>query len=51
MTTPRVLIVEPDSAFALSLAAVVRDEGWTSAVAGSAAEAELEIASRRRAWW
>ncbi len=46
MTTPRVLIVEPDSAFALSLAAVVRDEGWTSAVAGSAAEAELEIGSR-----
>ncbi len=47
MTAPRVLIVEPDSAFALSLAAVVRDEGWTSAVAGSAAEAELEIAARR----
>ena len=47
MTAPRVLIVEPDSAFALSLAAVVRDAGWTSAVAGSAAEAELEIASRR----
>jgi ParB family transcriptional regulator, chromosome partitioning protein len=47
MTMPRVLVVEPDSAFALSLAAVVRDQGWISAVAGSAAEAELEIASRR----
>jgi ParB family chromosome partitioning protein len=47
MTTPRVLIVEPDSAFALTLAAVVRDAGWISAVAGSAAEAELEIATRR----
>jgi len=47
MTAARVLVVEPDSAFALSLAAVVRDAGWTSAVAASAAEAELEIASRR----
>jgi ParB family chromosome partitioning protein len=47
MTTPRVLVVEPDSALALSLAAVVRDAGWTSAVAGSAAEAGLEIAARR----
>jgi ParB family chromosome partitioning protein len=47
MATPRVLIVEPDSAFALSLAAVVRDAGWSSAVAGSAAEAELEIVTRR----
>jgi ParB family chromosome partitioning protein len=47
MTAPRVLIVEPDAAFALSLAAVVRDSGWTSAVAGSAAEAELELAARR----
>jgi ParB family chromosome partitioning protein len=49
MTSPRVLIVEPDAAFALSLAAVVHDAGWASAVAGSAAEAELEIASRRPA--
>jgi ParB family chromosome partitioning protein len=47
MTPPRVLIVEPDTATALSLAAVVRDAGWTSAVAGSAAEAEMEIAARR----
>jgi len=46
MTAPRVLIIEPDSAFALSLAAVVRDEGWSSVVAGSAAEAELEIGAR-----
>jgi ParB family chromosome partitioning protein len=47
MTAPRVLIVEPDAGFALTLATVVRDQGWTSAVAGSAAEAELEIAARR----
>ncbi len=47
MTAPRVLIVEPDAAFALTLAAAVRDAGWSSGVAGSAAEAELEIAARR----
>jgi ParB family chromosome partitioning protein len=49
MSAPRVLIVEPDAAFALSLAALVRDEGWGSAVAGSAAEAELEVGARRPA--
>lgn len=42
----RVLIVEPDSAFALSLASVYRDEGLTTAVAGSAVEAERELQAR-----
>jgi len=41
-----VLIVEPDSAFALSLASVYRGEGCTTAVAASASEGEREIASR-----
>jgi ParB family chromosome partitioning protein len=47
MEQKRVLIVEPDSAFALSLASIFRDDGCATRVAGTAAEAELEIASRR----
>src|SRR5512138_3981895 len=47
MEQKRVLIVEPDSAFALSLAAIFREDGCATRVAGGAAEAELEIASRR----
>ena len=47
MDPKRVLIVEPDNAFALSLASLFRDDGCATAVAASAAEAELEIASRR----
>jgi len=47
MDPKRVLIVEPDHAFALSLASLFRDDGHATAVAGSAAEAELEIATRR----
>jgi ParB family chromosome partitioning protein len=47
MESKRVLIVEPDSAFALSLASLYRDERCATAVASSAAEAELEIADRR----
>jgi ParB family chromosome partitioning protein len=47
MDTKRVLIVEPDHAFALALASLFREDGCETAVAGSAAEAEMEIASRR----
>src|SRR5512139_652690 len=47
MEQKRVLIVEPDSAFALSLASIFRDDGCATRVAGTAAEAEREIASRR----
>src|SRR5512139_2424869 len=47
MDPKRVLIVEPDNAFALSLASLFRDDGCATAVAASAAEAELEIATRR----
>jgi ParB family chromosome partitioning protein len=47
MEPKRVLIVEPDGAFALSLASLYREEGCTTAVAASAAEAELEIVTRR----
>jgi len=46
MESKRVLIVEPDSAFALSLASVYRGEGCATAVAASAAEAEREIQAR-----
>jgi len=42
----RILIVEPDSAFALSLASVYRGEGCATAVAASAADAERELAAR-----
>ncbi|HEY6867184.1 MAG TPA: response regulator, partial [Candidatus Eisenbacteria bacterium] len=47
MEQKRVLIVEPDNAFALSLAAIFREDGAATRVASSAAEAELEIATRR----
>src|SRR6266545_1463877 len=47
MDPKRVLIVEPDNAFALSLAALFRDDGHNTAVAASAADAEREIGTRR----
>jgi ParB family chromosome partitioning protein len=47
MTPKRILIVEPDAPFALSVASFFREEGHGTAVAVSAGEAELEIASRR----
>ncbi|HSN13361.1 MAG TPA: response regulator, partial [Anaeromyxobacteraceae bacterium] len=47
MEPKRVLIVEPDSAFALSLASLYRDEGFATGIAATAAEAQLEIATRR----
>jgi len=47
MSPQRILIVEPDAPFALSVAAFFRDGGQVTAVAASAGEAELEIASRR----
>ncbi len=44
----RVLIVEPDRGFALSLAALLQEGGCATArTAASAGEAELEIATRR----
>ncbi len=46
MEPKRVLIVEPDGAFALSLASVYRGEGYATAVAASAAEAEREVGAR-----
>ncbi len=47
MTPKRILVVEPDAPFALSVASFFREEGHQTGVAVSAAEAELEIASRR----
>lgn len=47
MNTTRILIVEPDHAFGLSLASLFQDDGCATRVAGSAGEAELEIATRR----
>lgn len=47
MTPSRVLIVEPDHSFGLSLASLFQDEGFATRVARSAGEAELEIALRR----
>jgi CheY-like chemotaxis protein len=47
MTPKRILIVEPDGPFALSVASYLREDGHATAVAVSAGEAELEIASRR----
>ncbi|HET9554004.1 MAG TPA: response regulator [Anaeromyxobacteraceae bacterium] len=47
MTPKRILIVEPDAPFALSVASFFREEGHATGVAVSAAEAELEIATRR----
>src|SRR5512136_247446 len=43
----RVLIVEPDHGFALALASLFQQDGCGTRTAGSAAEAELEIATRR----
>src|SRR5512141_2339727 len=43
----RVPIVEPDHGFALALASLFHDDGCVTRTAGSAAEAELEIATRR----
>ncbi|HSD21089.1 MAG TPA: response regulator, partial [Anaeromyxobacter sp.] len=47
MEQKRVLIVEPDHAFALSLASLFRADGCATRVVASAGEAELEIATRR----
>lgn len=47
MSPKRILIVEPDGPFALSVASFFREDGHATAVAVSAGEAELEIASRR----
>jgi ParB family chromosome partitioning protein len=47
MAPTRILIVEPDSPFALSVASFFREDGHVTAVAVSAGEAELEIAARR----
>jgi ParB family chromosome partitioning protein len=47
MNTPRVLIVEPDGPFGLSLAALFQGEGCTTRVVSGAAEAELDVAMRR----
>lgn len=47
MEQNRILIVESESAFALSLASVFRDAGCATAVAGSAAEAMREMHQRR----
>jgi ParB family transcriptional regulator, chromosome partitioning protein len=47
MDSKRILIVEPDSSFALSLAALFRDQGQSTGVAASAAEAEREMSARR----
>jgi ParB family chromosome partitioning protein len=46
MTATHVLIVEPDVAFALSLASLFQDDGRPTAVARSAAEAEREVTAR-----
>src|SRR5512140_1821353 len=43
----RVLIVEPDHGFALALASLFHEDGHTTRIAGSAAEAQMEIATRR----
>jgi len=47
MTPSRVLIVEPDHSFGLSLASIFQEDGFATRVARSAGEAELEIAVRR----
>jgi ParB family chromosome partitioning protein len=47
MDQKRILIVEPDAPFALSIASFFREEGHATSVAVSAGEAELEIASRQ----
>ncbi len=43
----RVLIVEADNTFALSLAAVLSEHGFPSAIAASAADAQREIKERK----
>jgi ParB family chromosome partitioning protein len=47
MTQQRVLIVEPDHPFGLSLASLFQEDGFATRVAAGAAEAEREIALRR----
>uniref|UniRef100_UPI001F571ECF response regulator n=1 Tax=Anaeromyxobacter terrae TaxID=2925406 RepID=UPI001F571ECF len=47
MKQKRVLIVEPDNAFALSLASLFREDGCGTRIVASAGEAEIEIATRR----
>jgi len=46
MDPKRVLIVEPDGPFALSLASLFQGDGFSTAVARSAAEAERAVAER-----
>jgi ParB family chromosome partitioning protein len=46
MDPKRVLIVEPDGSFALSLASLFQGDGFATAVARSAAEAERAVAER-----
>jgi len=46
MDTKRVLIVEPDGTFALSLASLFQGDGFATAVARTAAEAERTVAER-----
>lgn len=46
MSVARILIVEPDGPFALSLASFLREDGHLTEVAGSAGEAELALAAR-----
>lgn len=46
MDPKRVLIVEPDGPFALSLASLFQGDGFSTAVARSAAEAEHAVAER-----
>ena len=46
MDPKRVLIVEPDNAFALSLASLFRDDGHATWVAASAADAVREVDAR-----
>src|SRR5579863_9029722 len=43
----RVLIVEADNTFALSLAAVLQDAGFPTAIAADATEAQRDIKDRR----
>ena len=47
MESKRILIVEADHGFALSIAAVLQESGFTSAIALSAADAQRELRDRR----
>src|SRR6185312_5279108 len=47
MDQRRVLIVESQNEFALSLAAVLRNQGYATALAQNAAEANREVEKRR----